>query len=92
MVSRQRLFRLLAGLRAAVLPQAGEPPRGLVPHQIGDRREAAGVRAVQLLRESCRLVVAPELGNELHEDLLLTKFQALCLTEFQTCAGVPGSP
>ena len=75
-------YRLLAEIGATVLLQAGEPSCGLVPHQVGDRGELTAVRAVQLLCEPCRLVIAPELGNELQEDLLLAAFPAACLAEF----------
>ena len=61
----RRPYRLFAGIGAAVLSQVGEPPSGLVSHQVGDCGEMAAIRAVQLPREPCRLVVAPEFGNEL---------------------------
>ena len=68
--------RLLAGVRAIVVPQVGKPSFGLIPHQVGDRGELAAVRDIQLPREPCRLVVAPEFGYELHQDSLFAPRRA----------------
>ena len=75
---------LLARVRATVVSQTGQPPLGMVRHQVGDLGEPAAVRRVQLPREPFRLVVAPELGNELEQDPSFTQSLASFKTWFPT--------